>query len=153
MHLAYFIGLIYSGEKALAEAFASVAQKHVIEPEIHHTCQKLSAWSAAHAETLLPFLEQYQAKEHDEPEQLRETMFSVFRLKSFGLIRDLQNLWVLVNELKVSGIILLQAAYSLRDQELITVTKKCNETTDRQLMWLLSQIKHLAPQVLVLTEE
>ena len=149
MRIGYFIGLVYSGEKELSKAFKSVAGKHAIEPEILHTCQKLSSWSAAHAEALLPFMEHYNAKEHDEPEDLRDTMFSMFRISSFGLIRDLQNLWVLVNEVKICAVTLLQGAYTLRDKELVAIVKTCIDTAERQLIWLLSQIKHLSLQVLV----
>ncbi|GAB3537830.1 hypothetical protein GCM10027443_31540 [Pontibacter brevis] len=149
MHIGYFIGLVYSGEKELAKAFSSVAQKHKVEPEIFNICQKLSSWSEKHAAALLQFMERYSGKEQDEPEELRDTMFSMFRATSFGLVRDLQNLWVLVNEVKICCVTLLQGAYSLRDKELILLVKECNETADRQLIWLMSQIKHISPQVLV----
>lgn len=149
MHINHFIGLVYSGEKELAKAFNSVAIKHKIEPEIYNICQKLSSWSGSHAEALLPFMERYKAKEQDEPEELQNTLFSMFRLTSFGLILDLQNLWVLVNEVKICCITLLQGAYSLRDKDLVALIKDCIETAERQLMWLLSQINHISPQVLV----
>lgn len=151
MKMGNFIGFAYNAEKELAEAFSNVGIKHKIEPEIKTGCEKLALWSAKHAESLLPFMERYEGKEQDEPKELREKLFSMFRASSYGLLRDLQNLWLLVNEVKVSCIALVQAAYTLHDKELVKELKDCIETSERQILWLQTQIKHLSTQVLVVT--
>ena len=149
MKFGKFIGFAYSGEEELAEAFASVGLKHMVEPEIKAGCKKLALWSAQHAEALLPFMERYKGTEQDEPEELRDTLFSMLRATSYGLLRDLQNLWLLVNEVKISCVALEQGAYTIQDKELVKEIKGCLETSERQLLWLETQIKHLSAQVLV----
>lgn len=149
MKIGKFIGFAYKGEKELAEAFGSVGLKHKIEPEIKVGCEKLALWSAQHAESLLPFMERYEGREQGEPEELRKNLFSMLRATSYGLLRDLQNLWLLVNEVKISCIALIQGAYTLHDKEFVKELMGCIETSERQLLWLHTQIKHMSAQILV----
>ncbi|HEY9768407.1 MAG TPA: hypothetical protein V6C71_07830 [Coleofasciculaceae cyanobacterium] len=54
----------------------------------------------------------------------------------------------MVNEVSLCWIVLLQAARAVRDKELEAVCERLDGETNR-LSWLLTRIKHVAPQTLV----
>jgi hypothetical protein len=66
----------------------------------------------------------------------------------FGLMRDLQDLWLMVNESTVSISVLNQAARALGDGELEKVLRNIDSRNERQRNWLFSRIRQAAPQAL-----
>jgi ferredoxin-nitrate reductase len=67
----------------------------------------------------------------------------------FDLLRDLHDVWLLVNESMISLMVLEQAARALRDQQFLETLKKMHDRNERQLMWLKTRISQAAPQVLL----
>ena len=67
----------------------------------------------------------------------------------FNLVRDLHDLWLLVNESLVSITILLQAAQALRDRNFESVLAAIELTNERQRNWLMTRLKQASPQALV----
>ncbi|WP_245602825.1 hypothetical protein [Gloeothece verrucosa] len=59
---------------------------------------------------------------------------------------------MLANEVYLCWIVLLQAARALRDSELETLCQQFDGETKRQISWLITRIKHIAPQTLVVAE-
>jgi len=67
----------------------------------------------------------------------------------FNLLRDLHDLWLLVNESLISITILLQAAQALRDEQFEQALTDMHTKNERQRSWLLTRLKQAAPQALV----
>lgn len=149
MHVGNYLGLLDHSERQLAEAFKSVARHHGDEPDILQTCQMLAGWSEQHRQQLKPLIERYSEKSEDEPDKLKQTLFGGPRKGGLALLRDLHDLWLLANEVKLCWTVLQQAAYALRDEELKNACTELSKQTDRQISWLQTRIKQAAPQALV----
>ena len=71
------------------------------------------------------------------------------RTGPLGLLRDLQDLYLLATLVDVTWVMVKQAAQALRDDELLQVVEDCDHETAVQLAWLVTRMKQSAPQVLV----
>ena len=131
------------------DAFTTIAEHHEDEPDIYEMCIKLSSWSRTHTEALERLTGIYGEEKEGEAEQVRHALFQGPRAGGFGLLRDLHDLYLLVNEAKLCWMILLQAGQALRDGELEAACLKLGGETDGQLAWLQTRIKQAAPQALV----
>lgn len=67
---------------------------------------------------------------------------------AFGLPRDLQDLWLMVNESTISAAVLLQGARALGDRDLERELSGVETRNERQRTWLLTRIRQAAPQTL-----
>jgi ferredoxin-nitrate reductase len=65
------------------------------------------------------------------------------------MLRDIHDLWLLVNESMISLVVLEQASRALRDDELLDTLKHMQNRNERQLIWLKTRINQAAPQILV----
>ncbi len=147
-HLADYIGMLHTSEQELAEAFLAVGKEHKEEPDIFSICQLLSDWSARHVRLLQPFTELYSEKKALEPKLLRYGLFHGPRPGGYGLVRDLQDLLLLVAETRSTWVILLQAARGLRDEDFETLCVTADQEARRQMSWLRTRIKQSAAQAL-----
>jgi hypothetical protein len=147
MLLNNYIEYLERCEKELAKAFKLVAKHHILEPDVHNTCNLLASWSTHHAEKLNAMIEIYGDQEKKEPDRLN---YSVLKLRagSLGLLRDLHDLWLMSSEVQLCWIILLQSAKALRDSTLKVACLKYGKETQRQSEWLMSKIKLSCSQVL-----
>jgi ferritin-like metal-binding protein YciE len=152
MHLGTYLGIVHESEQQLVQAFKKVGKKHGKEPDILHICQKLASWSENHVKGLKKFVEKYNEKKSDEPDRLSKDLFSEPRSGSLALLRDLHDVWLLVQEVELCWKVILQAAQALRDKDLEALCQQSNDENDRQAAWLLTRIKQAAPQVLVVPE-
>ena len=66
-----------------------------------------------------------------------------------GLLRDLQDLYLLASMVDVTWTMVKQAASALRGEELLSVVAPCDSETSTQLKWLQTRMKQAAPQALV----
>jgi hypothetical protein len=71
---------------------------------------------------------------------------------SLELIRDLHDLWLMANDVKVSCIILHQCARALRDDRLKLFCEESGPQTKRQAEWLMTKIKHSVSQALTVPD-
>lgn len=149
MYVGNYLGLVHTSEQQLADALIQVANHHQNEPDVEETCQLLASWSRSHLEKLKPPIDRYSKNKSDEPERLIQIRFDEPRSGSLGLMRDLQDLWLLANEVQLCWMVLEQASKALRDRDLESVCTQCSEQTKRQLTWLLHRIRQAAPQTLV----
>src|SRR4051794_12827611 len=65
------------------------------------------------------------------------------------LLRDLHDLWLLVNESMMSLNVLEQAARALRDEDFLDALEHMQDRNERQRTWLKTRISQAAPQTLV----
>lgn len=152
MHIGNYINMMHKSGQDIGKAFRLVAKQHGDEPDVTGTCLLLASWTDELVQKLKPFADKYGEERSEEPDRLMHTLFKEPRLGSMGLLRDLQDLWLMTNEGEVCAIILRQAASALHDKELIQVCNEIEKTAKRQSSWLLTRMKSAAPQTLVVAE-
>ncbi|MDQ1740309.1 MAG: hypothetical protein QOE53_1961 [Pseudonocardiales bacterium] len=155
-HLATYVGLLHRAEETLADSFVTVGHGHRAEPDVFHTCDSLAAMSRAHQELLAPvaarYGEQRSGNDVEEPERLHADGIAGTREGAVGLLRDLQDLYLLATLVHSSWTVVSQAAQGARDRELIEIAQHCSGETSRQLTWLQTRIKVSAPQALLVAQ-
>jgi hypothetical protein len=149
MHLATYLGLLHNAEETLADAYAQVGEGHAAEADVYHTCRTLRRQCLDHRDTLGPIVDRYGEHREDEPERLHAAELPGTRTGGVGLLRDLQDVYVLASLVEITWTVVGQAAQGLRDRELVEVTGRCSGETTRQLAWLRTRIKAAAPQALL----
>lgn len=150
MHLATYLGLLCRAEKDLANGFRQVAEGHSDEPDIYHLCKTLAIQCDEHSKRLGPFAERYGEEVPGEPDRLRTDFFgNGTREGGIGLLRDLQDLYMMAHECDVSWTMIGQAARGANDRELLGTVNTCEGETGRQIKWLDTRMKQAAPQALL----
>jgi hypothetical protein len=150
MNLSIYLGMLHQAEQTLAESFRQVAEGHGAEPDVHHLCHTLAQQCDEHSRRLLPLVQRYGEDRSDgEPERLHAEGLSTTRQGPVGLLRDLQDLYLLANFVDVTWTMVKQAGSALRDRELLDVVARCDGQTATQLRWLQTRMKQAAPQALV----
>ena len=137
MHLTNYLGMMHRSELDLANGFRVVADGHAEEPDIYHTCLTLARQCEEHAEKL------------EEPDRLYHELFDEVRQGSLGLLRDLQDLYVMAHFCDITWTMIGQAAQGARDRELLEAVDACEGQTATQIKWLETRMKQAAPQVLL----
>ncbi len=149
MHLANYLGLVHRAEVDLADAFRQIADGHGDEPDIHHLCHTLANQCAEHATRLRPFVDRYGEEAPAEPDRLYHDLFQSTRQGGLGLLRDLQDLYLLASAVDISWTLIRQAAQGVCDRELLAAVGACDGETATQLSWLRTRMKQAAPQALI----
>jgi hypothetical protein len=149
MQLAVYVGMVHQGEQTLADSFRQVGFGHADEADVAHTCDTLATWSDEHVTALLPVADRYGEQHVEEPERLHADGLRTTRSGPVGLLRDLQDLYLLATLVQSSWTVIIQAAQGARDHELLGIAQTCAAQTDRQLTWLTTRIKQAAPHALL----
>jgi hypothetical protein len=152
MQLAVYVGLVHRGEQTLADAFRQVAAGHADEVDVAHTCHTLATWCDDHVGRLDPVARRYGEMNVAEPERLHADGLAETRTGPVGLLRDLQDMYLLATLVQSSWLLITQAAQGARDDELLAVAQHCQQETERQITWLTTRMKVAAPQALLVAE-
>ena len=148
-HVADYLGLLQESERRLVKAFDQVRETHPDEPDIGPLCHVFADWSGASAAALDPFVAKYGERREGEPERLDKALVVKRKQGGFDMLRDLHDLWLLVNESMISLDVLEQAARSLHDKDFEAAILQIRHQNKRQLEWLHGRIRQAAPQTLV----
>ena len=149
MQVSHYLGLLHRAQCTLAAAYREVAEHHGDEPDIEHLCEQLAQRCDDHAEALTPFVARYGEDAPDEPERLHSEIFRGTRSGPLGLLRDLQDLYLVAAECDIAWTLVGQAARGLRDDDLVATVAAAEQDTAIQLKWLRTRMKQAAPQALV----
>lgn len=149
MHLANYLGYLHQSETGLAEGFRKVGEAHPQEVDIYHLTHTLAKQCEQHAEKLKPFVDRYGEGKPEEPEQLYHEFFDQTRSGSLGLLRDMQDLYLMASACDISWAMIGQAAQGVRDRELLEVVNSCENETANQMKWIRTRMKVAAPQTLI----
>ncbi|MGK3647180.1 hypothetical protein [Pseudarthrobacter enclensis] len=153
MKLPVYLGLLHSSEGVLAESFRQVAEGHGDEPDVYYLCHTLARQCDEHQKALAPAIDRYgEVTEDDEPERLHAQGLSETRSGPVGLLRDLQDLYLIASLVDVTWTVVKQAGQGLRDTGLLDIVASCDGQTTTQLKWLQTRIKQAAPQALIAAE-
>jgi hypothetical protein len=149
MQLGHQLGLLHRTQVNLASALRDVAEAHSDEVDVFHTARRLAGQCDAHATRLAPFANRYGEAADDKPDRLHAELFSGSRAGPLGLLRDLQDLYLMANLCDIAWMLVGQAAQGVRDTELLAVVQACESETAGQVAWLRARLKEAAPQALV----
>ena len=151
MELAHYLQLLHAAQEGLARAFRAVGEGHADDADVFHLCAKLAAQCDDHAEQLAAHAERYAADPDTGAvcERLHSDIFGGPRSGGLGLLRDLQDLYVMAAEVDIVWTLVGQAAQGARDEALFAVVTACEDETAMQLKWLRTRLKQAAPQALV----
>jgi hypothetical protein len=148
-HLTHYLGLLHKAQTDLADAFRQVAESHADEVDVFHICRRLATQCDAHAEALAPFLDRHGEDAPEQPDRLHAVIFQGSREGGLGLLRDLQDLYLMAANCDITWTLVGQAARGLRDTDLVEVVTANESVTAVQLKWLRTRMKQAAPQALV----
>ncbi|THG33021.1 hypothetical protein [Naasia lichenicola] len=149
MRLPVYLGLLHGGERALAESFRQVADGHGDEPDVLSLCRTLADQCDRHESALGPIIDRYGEQPDDEPERFHAAALTETRTGGLGLLRDLQDVYLLATLVDMTWTLVKQAGQALRDDELLAVVAACEAETAVQLRWLSTRMKQAAPQALL----
>jgi hypothetical protein len=150
MKLDVYVGLLRHAERTLAESFRQVAAGHGDEPDIRSVCRRQAQICDRHVADLEAAVQRYgEAADTDEPERLHADGLAETRSGPVGLIRDLQDVYLLASLVDITWTMIGQAAQALRDTDLLATVHACEQDTTTQLSWLTTRMKAAAPQALV----
>jgi hypothetical protein len=135
-------------EEQLASAFAFLADRHDREADIRDQGTLMASWSQQHIAKLKAFEEKYGRAASERPERLRSALFAGTRIGGLGLLMDLKDAALLVDEQELTYTALTEAASEVRDKELVDTIKELDAETTRQLTWLKTRYKQTAGQAL-----
>jgi hypothetical protein len=128
--------------------FATAAEHHGHEPDVSRTCRLLASWSRRNRGSLAPPIERYGETRESEPDALHRALFHGPRSGGLGLVRDLHDLWLLAQEVRLAYELLMQAARSLRASDVEAILRDSSSRTGRQADRLRARIDQAAPRAL-----
>ena len=149
MHLANYLQYLTKAEANLAAGFRKIGEAHAAEPDVFHTSRILANQCEAHVERLRPFCEEYGKEGTTEPDRLYHELFTDARSGGLGLLRDMQDLYLMASACDIAWTMVGQAAQGARDTELLEVVNACEGQTATQLKWLRTRMKQAASQALL----
>ena len=147
MQISNYINYLHRCEEELGQAFKTASKLYEAEPDVREMCKVFASWSLDHSENLTIMLSRYGLGKEYESNPINHS-FKIGRTGSLGLLRDLHELWLMTNEVKLVWIILKQSAKALRDEKLKLACAQFGRQTIQQSEWLMMKIKHSAPQAL-----
>jgi hypothetical protein len=148
-NLAVYLGLLHTAEDTLADSFIQVSEGHQADADVYHICRQLAGQCGQHVEALEPIVSRYGERRQSEPERLHAEGLSETRAGPVGLLRDLQDLYLLASLVDITWTMIGQAA---RDADLLDVATACQQQTSTQIAWLRTRMKQAAPQALLVAE-
>jgi hypothetical protein len=148
-HLATYVGLARHGESTLAESLRQVAAGHPEDPDTVNVCAILALQHDDNVRRLEPIADRYGEEDVEEPERLHADALEKTRKGGVGLLRDLQDLYLICALLQTTWTVLDQAAQGARDDELHEAAQTCGKQVTRTMTWLNTHLKAASPQVLL----
>ena len=151
-HVSDYLGLLIESATALARMLAEVAEAHAKDADVHSMGRRMATWTQNQVDALRPFVERYGDTSQVEPKRLARALSPRLQPTGVGLVRDLQDCWLMANEIHICLCVLKQAALALRDERLKAVVLALERQNKRQRSWLQTRILSAAPQALIVPE-
>ena len=152
MHLAHYLGLLHRAADRPRRAFREVADGARRRGRRRSTsAATLAAQCDAHAEPLRAVRRALRrGRPTTSPTGCTPSSSRAPATGGLGLLRDLQDLYLMAAECDIAWTLVGQAAKALRDDDLLDVgARRCESETAMQLQWLRTRMKQAAPQALV----
>jgi len=147
-YLADYLALLLANEDHLALAWDKLRAVHRETPDIGPQSSLFGTWSNENVAAIRPYIAKY-GEPRDAAASTSDQTIAIGRQETgFGLMRDLQDMWLMVNESMISTAVLIQAARALGDGDLERDLSAVDGRNERQRTWLLTRIRQAAPQTL-----
>src|SRR5688500_5504767 len=146
-----YLGMLDAGEGELGSAFASVAKRHELDAGVRDQASAFARSSNDRRFLLRAVRERYHSGDGNMG-QVRRALFGGGSKDALGLLRDIQGLAALATHVRWAWIAVEQAAKALPDESLASLCEDCGREIDGELAWLATQMRHHAPQTLVVPE-
>jgi len=121
-HLSTYVGLAHRGEQILVESLRQVAAGHPEDPDTMFVCRSLARQHEGGIERLRSVAERYGEEDVEEPERLHADGLTKTRTGGVGLLRDLQDLYLLAALLQTTWTVLEQAGQGARNEDLLQLS-------------------------------
>lgn len=151
-HITTYLELVRSSEQELVDSFHKVRTDHNHEYDVASMCRLMAAWSKKHIRDISNFIEQYSGQKSRETKRHDTKRFYGTRAGNIGLLRDLQDLYLLSRDVEMCWEIISLAAKECMDAHLQNVCSNFRKETQRQINWLKTRIHQAAPQILIVGE-
>src|SRR6266542_5980270 len=115
MEIRTHLAMLDAGERRLAEALDMVAERHRADADIRETAALLATWSRAHVIALQPLIVRHRASPTADADRLRAALFHDVRVGGLGALRDLHDLATLAHHVRLTWMVLRQAALGAHD--------------------------------------
>ena len=129
-------------------SWQKLRDSHPTAPDIGMQSALFITWSRENAAAVRSCMKTYGERLDGEPEALDRAALVGRAQTPFGLLRDLQGLWLMTNESTACVAALLQGARALGDHGLERDLSRIENRNERQRTWLLARIRQAAPQTL-----
>ena len=149
MQLGHQLRLLHSAEERLAAALHAAGDGHAAEADVHVTAGILASQCQEHAARLEPFAARYGDQEPSELDAPHRDLFGGVRSGPLGLLRDLNDLYLMACECEIAWTLVGQAARGARDRDLLALAERGRSESGTQVAWLRTRMKQAAPQALV----
>lgn len=156
--LALVLHELHSSEKDLAARLLHISHRHKADHDIHHLARDLAEWSKDHVRLLAEVGKDYDVHLDPEPPddagllaEMRHKAGEMLGRRSEPgvlLLRELRELHKSAVGVSLDWELVGQVAQALKDEELLSLAKKCHSDTLRQARWANGKIKELSPQIL-----
>ena len=150
---------VQRAEDTVADELRALGERYAVEADVYHVSRTLAARCELQLERLRPHAERYDATERLQTDESPPVVERLRRLTSHVLgshppagqllLDDLRGLYLTMHEAELAWAILVQAAKSARDAELLAAAEKGREEAERRWKWVRTRVKETAPQVLV----
>jgi hypothetical protein len=142
------LNLVTENEQRLSSALLAVAARHGDDFEIVEGCKLFSQWGQSRLKALALLSERLGGHPGTDALPFGNSLLRNNFEGSYGLLRDLQDLLLLVHQTNAIWITIAQAAKAMKNELLNQNSLTFVGETDRQIAWLCTQTKFLAPQAL-----
>jgi hypothetical protein len=153
--LPIYLGLLQRAEENLIDALIMVADRHDREVEVRENAKLLAAWSRWRLKQLQPFIERYgiDKSKNDQAQRLFGALFHGPRVGGTGLLADLQDLQLMATQVDALWSTIWQVGKGAHDRELEMVADEACKSGDRQINWLHTQTRIVAPQAIIVPSD
>lgn len=135
-------------EHRLGQALVECARRHADEAGVRDMMVQLAGWCEGHVQVLDALLGDLNGPGPHPSEPLHAALFRKTSSGLVGLLHDLHDLLLLATHVRILWTMLTQAAMQRRDRELSAIASRFGDQLDRQVAWLITQIKTTSPQAL-----
>ena len=139
-------------QNRLSNAFRKMSRRHELDYDIHSGCKLFTEWSEEQEEKLKVFCERYGRAKYHNGTRVGEELCGWRRKGAYGLLRDLEDLLLLVHEGRIAWTVIGQAAKEMKDEEMKAVAEDCGVEAEREIDWICTHIKNAAPQAVTVPE-
>jgi hypothetical protein len=146
-----YLGMVDAGEEELGAAFAAVSKRHELDSGVRDQAASFARSSNDRRFLLKAARERYRSGD-GRMGQVRRALFGGGSKDPLGLLRDLQGLAALATHVRWGWIAVEQGAKALSDEPLTSLCEDCGREIDTEIAWLATQMRHHAPQTLVVPE-